>query len=72
MNKDFGVIHRRKGIDIPFNGTLGDCDILSVGESKQLAHRKKSTNTDSTASFKLVYGDFIGPFTPQLREGTRM
>ena len=69
--KTLEFMQRRDRNGITFDGPLADCDVCAVGKSYQLAHPKKAKNAEVEASFQVVYGDLMEPFTPAAYGGYR-
>ena len=64
-------MQRRGGNGITFNGTLTDCDVCTVGKSRQLVHLKNVNNTDIKTPFQLVHRDLMGLFTLVANRGCK-
>ena len=64
-----GLMKRRDGNGVSFDGSTDHCDVCTVGKSHPLAHPRKTKHADITAPFQLVYGDLIGPFKAAARGG---
>ena len=61
--QSLGILRKRDGTGIAFEGAVSDCDVCTVGKARQLAHPKKA-NHKVSRPFQLCYGDLMGPFMP--------
>ena len=68
-NRSLGLVQRRDGNGVAFDGSIDYCDVCAVENRHQLAHPKQAKHADITAPFQLVYGDLMGPFEPAANGG---
>ena len=66
--KSLNLLKKVDNNGVSFDGTVPDCDICAVGESRQQAH-PKTVDQHVQHPFQLVFTDLMGPFTPEALGG---
>ena len=67
--KSLELMQRRDVNGVAFDDSIDHTDVYALGKNPQLAHLKKVKHADITVPFQLVYGDLMGTFKPEGREG---
>ena len=65
LNKHrLGLMNRKSGNGVAFDGSIADCDVCTVEKSHQLVHPNNANHVAINSPFQLMYGDLMGPFKP--------
>ena len=66
--KSLDLLKKVNNNGVSFDGTVPDCDVCAVGQSRQRAH-SKTADQHVQHPFQLVFTDIMGQFTPEALGG---
>ena len=66
--KSLDLLKKVNNNGVSFDGTMPDCDVCTVGKSRQRAH-PKTADQHVQHLFQLVFTDIMGQFTPEALGG---